>query len=74
MREFKDAVQRRIGSLEGRQRECQANPLTCTTARRLDEYIHLDSGRGKNLVSYGGFAVSILSILIVIVKSFAVIH
>ena len=72
MREFKEAVQRRIGNLEGRQRECQANPQSCATARRLEEYIKLDTGRGKNLVTYGGFAVSLLSFVIVIVKTFAV--
>ena len=70
MKEFKNTMNRRIDLVESTQRECQIHPLTCATARRLDDFIRASDGKGKNVIAWGGFAISCTSLVIVLVKSF----
>ena len=70
MREFKNTMNRRIDFVESTQRECQIHPLTCATARRLDEFIKEKNGKGKNVIAWGSFIISSISLAVVLMKSF----
>lgn len=70
MREFKDTMNRRIDIVESTQRQCQTNPLACSTARRLEEFIKANDSRGRNAISWGGFIISCASLIVVLLKSF----
>ena len=69
MREFKNTMNRRIDFVESSQRECQIHPMTCATARRLEEFIKASDGKGKSVIAWGSFAISCVSLVIVLLKS-----
>ena len=46
MKEFKKAVEKRMDSIDSRSTACQFNPNVCATARRLEEHIKADAGKG----------------------------
>ena len=45
MKEFKNAVEKRMDCLDNRSTACQFNPNVCATARRLEEHIKADNGK-----------------------------
>ena len=45
MKEFKNAVEKRMDCLDNRTTACQFNPNVCATARRLEEHIKADNGK-----------------------------
>ena len=47
MREFKNTMNRRIDFVESSQRECQIHPMTCATARRLENSSRRATAREK---------------------------
>jgi len=47
MKEFKKAVEKRMDCLDTRSTACQFNPNVCATARRLEEHIKADAGKGS---------------------------
>ena len=46
MKEFKKAVEKRMDCIDSRSTACQFNPNVCATARRLEEHIKADAGKG----------------------------
>lgn len=67
MKDFKEMISERVKGLEARNLLCQTNPATCSTARKLDDYIQRESGKTARtavviscIVSCAGFALNSL--------------
>jgi hypothetical protein len=71
MKEFKQAVEKRVDCLDSRSTACQFNPNVCATARRLEEHIKADSGKaGRNMaviacvISCFNVAVTVITLVV----------
>ena len=71
MKEFKNAVEKRMDCLDNRSTACQFNPNVCATARRLEEHIKADNGKaGRNMaviacvISCFNVAVTVITLIV----------
>lgn len=71
MKEFKNAVEKRVDCLDSRSTACQFNPNVCATARRLEDHIKADNGKaGRNMaviacvISCFNVAVTVITLVV----------
>ena len=67
MKEFKKAVEKRVDSLDVRSVACQNNPMVCATARRLEEHIKVDAGKGSRTVAVIACVISCFNVAVTII-------
>lgn len=67
MKEFKKAVEKRVDSLDVRSVACQNNPMVCATARRLEEHIKVDAGKGSRTVAVIACVISSFNVAVTII-------
>ncbi|MBR5033362.1 MAG: hypothetical protein IKX70_06815, partial [Treponema sp.] len=67
MKEFKKAVEKRVDSLDNRTVACQFNPNVCATARRLEEHIKADAGKGGKITGIIACVISCFSVAVTLI-------
>ncbi len=67
MKEFKKAVEKRVDSLDNRTVACQFNPNVCATARRLEEHIKADAGKGGKVTGIIACVISCFSVAVTLI-------
>ena len=65
--DFKATSNDRLGQIEKKAVLCQTNPLTCATARKLEEHISADSGKMGKITGIIGCIISCISTAIVLI-------
>ncbi len=67
MKEFKKTVEKRIGSLDNRQFQCQTNPLTCANARKLEEHIKADNQKSGKVIALIACVISCFNVAVTVI-------
>lgn len=67
MKEFKKTVTERLSGLDSKTSMCQINPKTCSTARKLDEYIKEDRGKSGKTISIIGCVISCVTLALTLI-------
>ena len=70
MSDFKTQMEKRVELLDGRSRQCQVNPQSCSTARRLEEHITNDRSRAGMITGTAGCIAGIVSLVLTFIKDF----
>ncbi len=67
MKEFKQAVEKRVDCLDVRSVACQNNPSVCATARRLEEHIKNDAGKGGRITALVACVISCFNVAVTVI-------
>lgn len=67
MKEFKQAVEKRVDCLDTRSTACQYNPQVCATARRLEEHIKADSGKAGRTMAVIACVISCFNVAVTLI-------
>ena len=67
MKEFKNAVEKRMDCLDNRSTACQFNPNVCATARRLEEHIKNDSGKAGRTTAIIACVISCFNVAVTVI-------
>ena len=67
MQEFKKAIEKKVDSLDSRSMACQFNPSICATARRLEEHIKTDAGKGARITAVIACVISCFSVAVTLI-------
>ncbi len=68
MLEFKNTMKERMTALESSSNNCQTNPTSCATARKLHEHLKHESNKFSKVFTVLSFCVSVLAVCIALVK------
>ena len=67
MKEFKQAVEKRVDCLDTRSTACQYNPQVCATARRLEEHIKADRGKAGRTMAVIACVISCFNVAVTLI-------